>query len=66
MGTATAYVGLAGWFRSNALNGGLSALANAPWRNLFIIVIAMPVAAGAIGWLLAGREPRGVATRPME
>ena len=35
-------------------------------NNLFFIVIAMPAAAVLIGWVLAGREPAGVATRPME
>jgi len=31
-----------------------------------LILIAMPVAAMLIGWLLAGRDPNGIATRPME
>jgi hypothetical protein len=26
----------------------------------------MPAAAVLIGWVLAGREPRAIATRPME
>jgi hypothetical protein len=29
-------------------------------------VIAMPLVATLIGWVLAGREPSGIATRPME
>ena len=37
-----------------------------PWNNLFLIVIAMPVVAMLIGWVLAGRDPAGIATRPME
>jgi hypothetical protein len=37
-----------------------------PWNNLFFILIAMPAVAILIGWVLAGREPRGIATRPME
>ena len=32
-----------------------------PWNNLFFILIAMPVAAVLIGWVLAGREPKGIA-----
>ena len=67
LGTVAAYVGLVGWFRSNALEGGVSDIINhVPWDNLFLIVIAMPVAAMLIGWVLAGREPTGIATRPME
>jgi len=67
LGTVAAYVGLAGWFHTNALEGGLSDIVDhIPWNNLFLIVIAMPVAAGLVGWLLAGREPSGIATRPME
>jgi putative ABC transport system permease protein len=67
LGTIAAYVGVAGFFRSNQLEGGLSDLVNhVPWTNLFLIVIAMPVAATLIGWVLAGRDPRGIATRPMD
>ncbi len=67
LGTVAAYVGLAGWYRSNSLEGGLSDLfGHIPWNNLFFIVIAMPVAAVAVGWLLAGREPTGIGARPIE
>ena len=67
LGTVAAYVGLFGWFRSNQLEGGVSDIINhVPWDNLFFILIAMPVAAMLIGWLLAGRDPTGIATRPME
>ncbi len=67
LGTVAAYVGLAGWFRSNALEGGLSDIIDhIPWNNLFLIVIAMPIAAMIVGWVLAGRDPTGISTRPME
>jgi putative ABC transport system permease protein len=67
LGCVAAYVGLFGWFRANSLEGGLSDLTNhVPWGNLFFILIAMPAAAVLIGWVLAGREPRSIATRPME
>jgi putative ABC transport system permease protein len=67
LGTVAAYVGLIGWFRSNPLEGGVSdVIDHIPWTNLLLIVIAMPVAAMIVGWLLAGREPTGIATRPME
>jgi putative ABC transport system permease protein len=67
LGTVAAYVGLAGWFRSNALEGGLSdIIGHIPWSNLFLIVIAMPVVAALVGWVLAGRDPSGISTRPIE
>ena len=67
LGTVAAYVGLAGWFHSNALEGGLSTVIDhVPWSNLFLIVIAMPVVAAIVGWVLAGRDPTGLSTRPME
>jgi hypothetical protein len=33
--------------------------------NLLIIVVGIPVAAAAVGWLLAGREPSAVAHQPI-
>jgi putative ABC transport system permease protein len=67
LGTLAAYVGLAGWFHSNALEGGLSDIIDhIPWSNLFLIVIAMPLVAAAVGWVLAGRDPRGISTHPIE
>jgi putative ABC transport system permease protein len=67
LGTVAAYIGLIGWFRSNALEGGVSDIIDhVPWDNLFFIVIAMPIVATIIGWVLAGREPTGIASRPME
>jgi len=67
LGTVAAYVGLFGWFRSNQLEGGVSDIIDhVPWNNLFLILIAMPVVAALIGWVLAGRDPKGIATRPME
>jgi putative ABC transport system permease protein len=67
LGTVAAYVGLAGWFRSNSLEGGVSDIIDhIPWSNLFLIVIAMPVVALLVGWVLAGRDPTGISTRPME
>jgi putative ABC transport system permease protein len=67
LGTVAAYIGLFGWFRSNALEGGVSDIVHhVPWDNLFFIVIAMPVVATLVGWVLAGRDPTGIATRPME
>jgi putative ABC transport system permease protein len=67
LGTFAAYIGLFGWFQSNAMEGGVSDIINhVPWSNLFLILIAMPIAAALIGWVLAGREPPGIGTRPLE
>ena len=67
LGTVAAYIGLFGWFRSNALEGGVSDIIDhVPWSNLFLILVALPIAATLIGWVLAGREPPGIGTRPME
>jgi putative ABC transport system permease protein len=67
LGTVAAYVGLAGWFRSNALEGGLSDIIDhIPWSNLILIVIAMPIVAIIVGWVLAGRDPTTISSRPME
>ena len=67
LGTVAAYVGLAGWFHSNSLEGGVSDIIDhIPWTNLFLIVIAMPIVAMLVGWVLAGRDPTGISSRPME
>ncbi|MGO8824818.1 MAG: FtsX-like permease family protein [Acidimicrobiales bacterium] len=67
LGTVAAYVGLFGWFRTNALEGGVSDIIDhIPWGNLFLIVIAMPAVAMVVGYVLAGRDPTGISTRPME
>jgi len=67
LGTVAAYVGLVGWFRSNAVEGGLSDIIDhIPWSNLFLIVVAMPAVAMIVGWVLAGRDPAAISARPME
>lgn len=67
LGVVAAYVGVLGFFRTNSREGGLSdVIDHVPWNNLFLIVIAMPVVATLIGYLMAGREPEGISARPME
>ena len=67
LGTVAGYVGLAGWFYSNSLEGGLSNIIDhVPWDNLILIVIVMPAFAMIIGWILAGREAKSISTRPVE
>jgi putative ABC transport system permease protein len=66
LGTAAGYVATFAWFRSSALNGGASALASVPVRNLLIICVGMPLLAAVIGWLVAGREPAAISRQPLE
>lgn len=66
IGTVGGYIALIGWLRSNSLNGGISSLGNVPVTNLLVILVGMPLLATILGWLLAGREPSGIARQPME
>ncbi len=61
LGTAGAYAALLVWYRSD-----LSPLDRVPAGNLVMILVGLPVLAAAGGWLLAGREPRGIARQPLE
>jgi putative ABC transport system permease protein len=66
LGTVGGYIALAGWLQGNSLNGGISALGNVPIKNLLVLLIGMPLFAAIAGWLLAGREPAGIAHQPIE
>jgi putative ABC transport system permease protein len=67
LGTVGGYVGTAGWFRTNSLNGGLGALfTTVPVTNLLIILIGMPLVAAIGGWIFAGRQPRDLGHQPLE
>jgi putative ABC transport system permease protein len=65
IGIAGGYLAAIGFFRSNQLDG-LSSLSSIPLTNLLVILVGMPLAAVAIGWLAAGREPAGVSRQPLE
>jgi hypothetical protein len=61
------YVAMLGWLRSNALNGGISALTKGvPIGDLSLILFGMPAIAAVFGWLLASREPTMLGRRPIE
>jgi len=66
LGTFAGYVAVIGWLRDNSLNGGISALGNVPVNNLLVLLIGTPIAAAAVAWLLAGREPAAMAHQPIE
>jgi putative ABC transport system permease protein len=60
VGTAAAYLGIIAW------NRGIHSLANVPAAKLAILIVGVPLVALAAGWLLAGREPRAIARRPLD
>jgi putative ABC transport system permease protein len=67
LGTVSGYVATAGWFRTNSLNGGLTAIfTTVPVTNLLIILIGMPLVAAIGGWIVAGRQPRDLGHQPLE
>ena len=67
LGTATAYVGFVAFQRSDTLNGGESTLISTmPVANLLYILVAMPIAAAVVAWLLAGRQPRSLTRQVIE
>src|ERR1700761_5961290 len=55
-GIAAAYIGAIGYAWANPLDG-LAELADVRLANLLVLAIGLPMAAGLVGWLLAGREP---------
>jgi putative ABC transport system permease protein len=65
VGTIGGYLAAIGFFRSNSLDG-LSSLTSIPVTNLLVILVGMPLAAAALGWLLAGRDPASIARQPLE
>jgi putative ABC transport system permease protein len=65
LGTVAAYVAAIGYAWANPLDG-LSELTSVPAANLLLILVGMPVAAGVIGWLMAGREPPAISRQPLE
>ena len=66
LGTVAGYVGVVGWIRSNALEGGLAPLGHVPVANLLVVLVGMPLVAVLAGFLLGGREPRAMAHQPIE
>jgi putative ABC transport system permease protein len=65
VGIVGGYLAAIGFFRSNSLDG-LSSLTSIPVTNLLVILVGMPLAATVLGWLLAGRDPGGIARQPLE
>jgi putative ABC transport system permease protein len=66
LGVVGGYIGMIGWLRSNALNGGIAALGNIPVPELLLILLGMPALAAIVGWVFAGREPSAMAHQAIE
>jgi putative ABC transport system permease protein len=66
LGTAAAYIGVAGWIRTNSLNGGLGALGAVPVKNLFFLLVGMPLLAAIGVWIVSGRQPALISRQPIE
>jgi putative ABC transport system permease protein len=65
VGIAGGYLAAFG-FASGSQLDGLSSLTSIPVGNLLVILVGMPLAAAVLGWLLAGRDPAGIARQPFE
>jgi putative ABC transport system permease protein len=65
VGVVGGYVAALGFFRSNSLDT-LSSLSSIPVTNLLVILVGLPLAGAALGWLLAGRDPAGMGRQPLE
>jgi putative ABC transport system permease protein len=62
LGIAGAVVACLAWAHSN-----LSAMfGDVPLSDVLILLVGLPIVAAAGGWLLAGREPGGIARQPIE
>jgi putative ABC transport system permease protein len=61
LGAAGAYLALLAGYHDD-----LAALGRVPVAHLAVTVVALPVTAAAVGWLLAGREPSTLARQPLE
>jgi putative ABC transport system permease protein len=66
LGTVAAYIGVAGWIRTNSLNGGLGALGAVPVKNLLLLLVGMPLLASLGGWIFSGRQPALISRQPLE
>jgi putative ABC transport system permease protein len=60
-GTAAAYLAMAAWYHRD-----LRHLSHVPVLELAVILLGLPLVAAAGGWVLAGRQPTGMARRPLD
>jgi len=63
VGTLAAYLAVLASSWSELIAGHAALL---PWLDLAAVLVGLPAVAAAGGWLLAGREPKAIAHRPLE
>jgi putative ABC transport system permease protein len=62
LGTVTAILAGAVWAHSSFTQ----TFGNVPWSDVGLLVVGMPLAGAAAGWLLGGRQPSAVARQPLD
>jgi putative ABC transport system permease protein len=62
LGTVAAFLAALAWAHSSITQ----TFGNVPWSDVGLLVIGMPLAGGAVAWLVGGRAPSAVARQPME
>lgn len=62
LGTGVAYLASIAWYRTKLS----TTVSHVPVVDLIVILVGLPLAATVGGWLLAGREPRGIARQALE
>jgi putative ABC transport system permease protein len=60
LGVGGCYLAMIAWDR------GAGSLTHVPYADLAITIFGLPALAAAGGWLLAGREPAGIARQPLD
>jgi len=61
LGIGGAYLALLAWYHSD-----LHLLTHVPVVDLAVIIVGLPLASTAAGWLLGGREPPAISRQPLE
>jgi putative ABC transport system permease protein len=62
LGTAVAYAAATAYYRSSLSR----TVSHVPVADLIAILVGLPLVAALGGWLLAGREPRAIARKPLD
>ncbi|OLB63855.1 MAG: hypothetical protein AUI10_13600 [Actinobacteria bacterium 13_2_20CM_2_72_6] len=62
LGTAAAYLAAICFYRGNLS----TTVSHVPVADLIAVLAGLPLVAAVGGWLLAGREPRTIAQKPLD
>jgi putative ABC transport system permease protein len=66
IGTVGGYLAAIAWFRHSRYTGLAAVFTHAPFMNLAMVLVGLPLLAVAGGWLFAGHEPPAIARQPVE